>query len=113
MDKETKHFHFSEQSSWETIGEGVSRKIIGYDEKLMMVRVKFEKGTSTPVHQHPHSQVSYIISGKFKITMIHEDQILSAGDGFYVPPGIMHAARAIEAGEILDSFSPYRKDILS
>ena len=30
---------------WETVGDGVQRQILGHDPQLMMVCVKFNKGT--------------------------------------------------------------------
>ena len=35
--KESNVFVKAELLSWETVGEGVQRKILGYDHKIMMV----------------------------------------------------------------------------
>ena len=29
---------------WEVVGEGVKRKIMGYDDKIMLVKVQFDEG---------------------------------------------------------------------
>ena len=29
---------------WEVVGEGVKRKIMGYDDKIMLVKVEFDEG---------------------------------------------------------------------
>ena len=54
---------------WETVGEGVKRKIMGYDDKIMLVHVAFEKDSIGPVHQHHHSQVTHVVSGIFDVTI--------------------------------------------
>jgi hypothetical protein len=33
---------------WEKMWEGIYRKIVGFDERLMLVKVKFDKGTEAP-----------------------------------------------------------------
>jgi len=100
-------------SKWDEVYPGITRKIIGYDDRLMLVKVKFEKGVEAPAHHHPHSQSSYIDSGKFEVTLGDEKMILSAGDGFVVPANLQHSVVAIDSGLIIDAFSPRRKDILS
>ena len=84
-----------------------------YDDKLMMVRVKFEKGASVPSHSHPHLQCSMIESGKFELTIGNEEKILQAGDGFFVPSGIEHKAVALEDGIVIDTFHPCREDFIN
>ena len=37
-------WQIEKEMEWETVGNGVSRQIMGYDGQLMMVKVKFEKG---------------------------------------------------------------------
>ena len=52
---------------WETTGPGMKRKIMAYDEKLMVVKVDFEKGAIGQVHQHHHVQMTHIESGVFEV----------------------------------------------
>ena len=52
---------------WEDVDPGVKRKIMAYDDNLMVVKVQFEKGGIGSVHQHSHSQISHIESGQFEI----------------------------------------------
>lgn len=97
---------------WESMWEGIARKIIGYDGRLMTVKVKFAKGAVAQAHHHPHSQSAYIVRGKFEVNIGEETRILSAGDGFYVPPGVEHGVVALEEGLVIDAFSPAREDFL-
>lgn len=97
---------------WEPAGEGVTRQIMGYNNNLMIVKVAFEKGGIGTPHKHPHSQASYVASGKFELTISGEKKILEAGDGYYVAPDEVHGCVCLEAGVLIDTFAPYREDFL-
>jgi quercetin dioxygenase-like cupin family protein len=86
---------------------------MAYDEKVMLVRVEFETGGIGTVHQHYHVQVSSVESGVFEIEINGEKKILKAGDVFYVASNLMHGAVCLEAGVLIDVFSPMREDFLS
>ena len=92
--------------------DGIARKIIGYDDGLMTVKVKFARGAVAQAHHHPHSQSAYIVQGKFEVNIGGESKVLSAGDGFYVPPGVEHSVVALDEGLVIDAFSPAREDFL-
>lgn len=98
---------------WESVGEGVVRKILGYDSQLMMVHVKFTKGAVGPVHRHPHRQVTFIEYGSMEVQIGSEKQVLKAGDCFFVPSDVEHGVVALEEGGLLDVFAPAREDFLA
>jgi quercetin dioxygenase-like cupin family protein len=102
----------NEEHEWESMWEGIARKIIGYDGRLMTVKVKFAKGAVAQTHHHRHSQSAYIVKGKFEVKIGHEKRVLSAGDGFYIPTGVEHSVVALEEGLVIDAFSPAREDFL-
>ena len=54
---------------WEELGGGLKRKIMAYDDNLMMVKVAFDKGGVGALHSHFHTQMSYVASGVFSITI--------------------------------------------
>jgi quercetin dioxygenase-like cupin family protein len=95
---------------WQPMAEGVRRKILAYDEQLMMVRVSFEKGGIGSLHQHRHVQITNVESGKFEVEIGGKKSILQAGDAFYVPPNALHGCVCLEAGVLIDVFSPMRED---
>lgn len=97
---------------WEDLGGGVSRQIMGHDDKIMLVKVKFEKGSIGKAHEHFHSQTSYVVTGTFELTIGNKKQVLQEGDSFYIPPNIIHGAVCLEAGILIDVFSPVRQDFL-
>ena len=65
------------------------------------------------MHEHYHSQATYVVSGKFELTIGDKKEILSAGDGYYVAPYEWHGCVCLEAGILIDTFSPVRADFLN
>ena len=108
----SKEFIMGDEVAWETVGEGVRRQIMGYDDKIMLVNVEFDKGGVGPMHQHYHSQVTYVISGQFDLTIGDETKRMKGGDAFYIPPNVLHGAICVEKGVLIDVFSPIREDFM-
>jgi quercetin dioxygenase-like cupin family protein len=105
-------FQIDSETSWEDLGDGVSRKICGYDDKIMLVKVKFEVGAIGPLHEHYHSQVTYVASGVFEASINGTKQVLETGDSFYAKPHHIHGVLCLEAGVLIDIFSPMRADFI-
>jgi quercetin dioxygenase-like cupin family protein len=97
---------------WESMSEGVKKKIMAYNDQIMLVRVEFEMGATGPIHNHPHVQVTNVESGVFEIEIDRKKKILKSGDAFYVPSNAMHGVVCIEAGVLVDVFAPMRADFL-
>lgn len=97
----------------EQLEPGIRRRILAYGPDLMLCRVWFDKGAVGRVHSHPHSQSTVIESGRFLVTIDGEEQELGAGDAFYVAPHLDHGSLCLEAGALIDAFSPMRADFLA
>jgi quercetin dioxygenase-like cupin family protein len=100
------------QIEWEVVGEGLKRKIMGYDDKIMLVKVHFENGAVGALHEHYHSQVTYVESGEFEVTIDNKTKTLKVGDSFYIPPHAIHGAVCLKSGVLIDVFSPIREDFM-
>lgn len=94
------------------LGGGVKRSIQAYNDDLMAVEVIFETGAVGADHTHPHTQCSYVLSGRFSYHIEGEAVELKAGDSIVVPSGLVHGTTCLEAGTLLDIFTPMRKDFL-
>ena len=112
MKRTSDYFCFAKELEWTEMFEGVSRKILGHDDKIMMVKVKFDEGTIVTPHTHMHTQTSYCAKGKFEFTVGDEKQIINYGDGVYIPPNEPHGVVCLEEGVIIDVFTPAREDFL-
>ena len=112
MEETLKVFIENRDIPWEEVDKGMKRKIMAYDDKLMVVKVQFEKGGVGVLHQHYHSQITHVESGKFEVQINGEKKILAAGDAFYIPPNVVHGAICLEPGVLIDVFSPMREDFI-
>jgi Uncharacterized conserved protein, contains double-stranded beta-helix domain len=105
-------FQFDNEIPWQDVGNGICRKIFGYDDKIMLVKAKFEKGAVGELHKHPHVQVTYVESGVFEMNIDGVKKIIRQGDGYYVAPNLMHGCVCLEPGVLIDVFTPHREDFL-
>ena len=94
------------------LGGGSERRILSYNDALMAVEVSFEAGAEGAVHTHPHTQLSYVLSGSFRYSVEEEAVVLRPGDSIVVPGGLPHGTVCLEKGVLLDVFTPARKDFL-
>ena len=94
------------------LGGGSSRRILAFQQDLMAVEVSFEAGAVGKEHTHPHTQCSYVLSGKFSYSVEGEAVELNSGDSIIVPSGLKHGTLCLEKGVLLDVFTPMREDFL-
>ena len=112
MTRRSGAFMFGDQTPRESVGQGLTRQLFGYDDSILMARVEFDAGAVGAIHAHPHSQVSYVESGEFDVTIDGVEMRLGPGDSFYIEPHLNHGAICRKAGVLLDVFSPVREDFL-
>ena len=98
--------------TWTDLGGGNKRRVILSTPELMQVEFVFEAGGVGALHSHPHVQASYVASGRFEVSIDGAIEIIGAGGSFIVPSGLTHGVRALEAGSLIDSFTPRRADFL-
>jgi len=110
--EQIRNFFMKRDVESEDLGGGVSRKILAYSDNLMAVEISFEKGAIGELHSHPHEQCTYILEGVFEFQVGNESRVVKAGDMTYKQPNIKHGVVCLEAGRLLDIFSPKREDFL-
>ena len=98
--------------TWLIVADGVQRQVLAHGPDLMLVKVRFEAGSIGARHQHVHSQITYVESGVFRCVVGEEEVVLRAGETFYAAPNVWHGVECLEAGLLLDSFSPMREDFV-
>ena len=92
--------------------DGSSRRVILDLPELMLVEFSFEKGGIGALHSHPHIQSSYVAEGVFEVTIDGVTQTIGKGGAYIVPSGLVHGVKALEAGKLIDCFTPRRDDFL-
>ncbi|MFC0558291.1 cupin domain-containing protein [Halalkalibacter alkalisediminis] len=97
---------------WEMVDIKVKRKIHPPGQNLMMMEVEFEAGGVGAEHSHPHEQYTYCLAGKFEFKINGKKVVITKGETLYIPKNAVHSALALEAGALLDTFTPLREDLL-
>ena len=106
------HVAMQRDIPFKDLGGGVRRRVLSYNEKVMTVEVSFATGAEGVVHTHPHTQCTYVLSGRFNYIVEDETIVLGPGDSVVVPSDLPHGTICLETGVLLDIFSPMRSDFL-
>lgn len=93
-------------------GQGVTRRILAYTDALMCVENTFEKGAIGALHHHPHTQITYVVSGTFEFTVDGVTKTVHEGDTILKEDGVVHGCVCTEQGILLDIFTPMREDFI-
>ena len=109
---DTTLFSQPDAKPWTPTPDGNRRRVILHTDELMMVEFGFEKGGVGALHSHPHVQSSYVAEGRFEVTIDGKTEIVEEGGAFIVPSGLVHGVKALEAGRLVDTFTPHRADFL-
>lgn len=72
--------------------------------------LEVKAGSTVPLHQHIHEQSSFVLEGKFEMTVNGETRILEPGLYCVIPPHVEHGGRALTDCRLIDVFSPVRED---
>ena len=91
---------------------GVTRQVLSEAPELMVVSFDFEAGAEGKLHNHPHVQSTYVEAGRFVFIVDGNERELSPGDSLVVPSNAVHGCRCLEAGRLIDTFTPRRDDFL-
>ncbi|HXH21569.1 MAG TPA: cupin domain-containing protein [Dehalococcoidia bacterium] len=91
---------------------GVVRRTLNSGDRTTLVEITLAKGSSVPVHTHPHEQIGYVVSGRVLFRIGDGSRELAAGDSYCVPGGEEHGVDALEDAICIDIFSPVRDEYL-
>ncbi|MCI8886969.1 MAG: cupin domain-containing protein [Hungatella sp.] len=103
---------FHEDATPQNVAEGVIRRVLAYSKDLMCVENTFVEGAVGDLHHHPHTQITYIVSGVFEFEIDGEKRIVKAGDTMLKLDGVVHGCVCLKAGVLLDIFNPMREDFV-
>jgi len=91
---------------------GVDFVVLSHGAESMVTKMLYKEGDNPPFHRHPNEQSGYVISGKYRMVFGDNDRTIGPGDTYTIPRDVEHRIEIIEPGEVLDFFSPPRKDYL-
>jgi quercetin dioxygenase-like cupin family protein len=90
--------------------ENLERRVLAFNDKIMLVEHVMAAGSVFPLHSHPHEQLAYLLKGRLKVIADGQEYFVEAGDSFVVPGGVEHQVFALEESIALDFFYPVRED---
>ena len=79
----------------EPCGPGVQRRVLAYSKDAMCVENTFETGGVGAMHCHPHTQITYIVSGRYRFTIGDETPLVEQRK----PLLVRHPGRLCGAGK--------------
>lgn len=72
--------------------------------------VELVKGSSVPMHQHIHEQITYILEGELDMVIGGEACLLTTGMYYVIPSNTPHSAVAKTGCKLIDVFCPVREE---
>jgi quercetin dioxygenase-like cupin family protein len=80
-------------------------------KNMMLSVVRFQPRAVVEEHSHPHEQIGILLEGRLDFTIGGITRLLSPGDMWRIPSGVLHSVRALDDPVLaLDVFHPIRED---
>nr|WP_320119501.1 cupin domain-containing protein [uncultured Marinifilum sp.] len=92
--------------------KGVTFDVLASGDKSMVTKMNYKIGDNVPLNSHPNEQSGYVISGEHIIHFGSITEKIKSGDSYCIPENVEHSWEVIKAGEVIDVFTPPRKDYL-
>jgi quercetin dioxygenase-like cupin family protein len=106
---DTSIFHRFSDIDTKEIAPGFFSKLIHTDTNTINF-IEVKAGNSVLRHRHVNEQCSFVIEGKFELTVNDIPQLLDTGLFAVIPPNVWHGGIAITDCKLIDIFSPARED---
>lgn len=91
---------------------GVDFVVLSIGNESMVTKMLYKQTDSVPFHKHPNEQSGYVISGQYNLQFGGNEFLLTEGDTYSIPANVEHRIQIIEAGQVVDVFTPIRQDYL-
>jgi quercetin dioxygenase-like cupin family protein len=89
---------------------GVDAHVV-WGANLMLSVVDLQPHARVDEHSHPHEQMGMVIDGRAEFTIGDETRVLGPGDMYFMPGGVRHKVRALDAPvRAIDVFNPPREE---
>jgi len=91
---------------------GVDFEVLAIGKESMVTKMLYKESDSVPFHKHPNEQNGYVITGQYKLIFNNTEYNITKGDSYSIPANMEHSMVIIDAGEVIDVFTPVRQDYL-
>lgn len=93
----------------EVLNDKIRRQVI-HGASGTYARFQIERGGIVPRHSHVNEQLSSVLSGALRFVFDDREVVVRGGEMLLIPPGVPHAAEALEDTWVIDIFAPRRDD---
>lgn len=90
--------------------QGVHRRTMGTTDEVMLCEFFLLRDAQVPAHSHPNDQVGYVVFGSMALTVGEQTRVVTQGESYAIPGGIVHSAHAEVDTLLVEAFSPPRDD---
>ncbi len=93
----------------------VTIRILTNSDDLTVSELAIPAGAVASVHQHPHEEVNYVVSGVLDFMCDGEVTTLKAGEAIRIPPNQPHniTCHKEAPGIVLTAWTPSRQDLIA
>jgi quercetin dioxygenase-like cupin family protein len=92
------------------LAAGVSGQPL-FGAQAMLNLIRFEPGSTVPLHSHPHEQLGIVLEGMQALVVEGVAHELGPFEAYVLPGGVEHSAYCGPDGAlVLDVFTPVRED---
>jgi len=92
--------------------DGVKREVLAFCSDAMCVAHYFKAGAVGALHNHPHTQITYVAEGVFEFDIDGDVKTVKKGDTMLKQDNVKHGCKCIEKGVLVDFFTPMREDFV-
>lgn len=103
---------FHEKTEAQETAPGVVRRVLAYCDNVMCVENTFKKGSIGAMHNHPHTQITYVASVSLNLPLTEKYIQSVKGMTLLKQDGVSMAVPVLEDGILIDIFTPMREDFL-
>ena len=89
---------------------GILMRTLAYNEDITQCHFILKKGVSIPLHDHLFTQNGFVLKGKVNFKTLKGEFIAQSGDSYIFNRWEKHGADILEETELLETFSPTRKE---
>ena len=93
----------------------VAIRILTNSDELTFAELHIPAGTVAGIHQHPHEEVNYVVSGVMDFMCDGQVTTLRAGQAIRIPPGQHHniTCHTDAPGVVVSAWTPSRQDLIA
>jgi quercetin dioxygenase-like cupin family protein len=101
---------FDDTTDHQVAGYSDGRGSVLRSDHFEVTKIRFPKGKGAKPHSHPEEQLSFVISGRLRVTAGGEVYEVGPGQATFNPSNVEHGVEALEDTVVLSLKAPLISD---